>query len=224
MKPESIEFYFDFVSPYAYLASRQIGQLCARHGVQLVPRPVVYGALLDHWGLTGPAEVPPRREWLFKDCLRHASLLGVAFHGPAAHPFRSLTALRAALPEASGQQQAEVIEALWQGAWARGLDLGRPEGLTAALEAAGLEAKELLARTELPEVKAALRRETDAAIARGVFGVPTMIAGAELFWGNDRLAHLELYLEGRDPLDRERLAQILARPRGADRKTVSPTR
>lgn len=216
-RTRQVEFYFDYVSPYAYLASRRIGALCERHGAELVMRPVLYAGLLDHWGLSGPAEVAPRRVWVFKDVLRHAALLGVKLHGPRTHPFNPLQALRVSLHEVAGARQPEVIEALWTGAWASGLDLGTTEGVAQALDAAGIEARPLMAAAQDPQVKAALRRETDAAIARGVFGVPTMLVENELFWGNDRLQHLELHLEGRDPLDRALLAEVLGRPRGADR-------
>jgi 2-hydroxychromene-2-carboxylate isomerase len=212
-----VEFYFDYVSPYSYLASRQIGKLCARHGVEPVMRPILYAGLLDHWGLSGPAEVSARREWFFRDVLRHAALHGIELRGPKTHPFNSLLALRISQPEVAGPRQPEIIEAFWTGSWAKGGDLGTPEGVAEALAAARIEAKPLIERAADPEVKAALRRATEAAIARGVFGVPTMIVDGELFWGNDRLAHLELYLEGRDPVDRALLAEILTRPRGSDR-------
>ena len=89
----------------------------------------------------------------------------------------------------------------------------------AQLDAAGLDGKGILARAETPAAKEGLKRETEQAIARGVFGVPTMLCGEELFWGNDRIHQLEMHLDGKDPLDPNRglLAEILARPRMADR-------
>src|SRR5262245_14324795 len=136
-RPQLVEFYFDFVSPYAYLASRQIRELCSRNHVDLVMRPVLYAGLLDHWGLTGPAEVAPRREWLFKDVIRHAALSGIEFRGPRTHPFNSLMALRISLPEVAGLRQPEVIDAFWTAAWARGGDLGTAQGVADALDSAG---------------------------------------------------------------------------------------
>jgi 2-hydroxychromene-2-carboxylate isomerase len=97
------------------------------------------------------------------------------------------------------------------------VDLGSPEALVAALDARGLDGRGLLARASAPAAKEALRQETAAAIARGVFGVPTMMAGDTLLWGNDRLEHLTLVLDGRDPLDRARAAELLARTPSAVR-------
>jgi 2-hydroxychromene-2-carboxylate isomerase len=214
-----VDFYFDYVSPYAYFAWLRIGELCAARGnVELRIHPVLFAGLLDHWGQRGPAEVPPRRAWVFRDGARYAARHGIPLAWPAAHPFNPLLALRLSLP---GTEQRRVISAIFDAGWARGGDLGAPEQLRRALDDAGLDGAGRLAAAAAPEVKAALRAETDAAIARGVFGVPTMIAGDELFWGSDRLDDLAAHLDGRDPLDdahRARLREVMARPRAADRK------
>ena len=220
MASRTLLFYFDFISPYTYLASRRIGDVCQRHDVQLVQRPIVYAALLNHWGLIGPAEVDVKREWTFKDVLRHAAVEGIEFRGPKLHPFNSITALRLALPEVAGSRQSEIIDVLWKAGWADGADLGSADELTAALDHAGFDGKALVERTRQPEAKEALRRNSDEAIARGVFGVPTFVIEDELFWGNDRIPFLELYLEGRDPLDRSLMREMLGRARGADRRAA----
>ena len=88
MHPEAVEFFFDFISPYSYLAWPRVRAACARRGLEVVPRPVLFAALLDHGGQRGPAEIPAKREWLVMDCLRIASLQGVPFTFPAHHPDR----------------------------------------------------------------------------------------------------------------------------------------
>ena len=198
MHPEAVEFFFDFISPYSYLAWPRVRAACARRGLEVVPRPVLFAALLDHGGQRGPAEIPAKREWLVTDCLRIASLQGVPFTFPARHPFNPVTALRAALPEVAGERQIEVADALWTAGWGAGIDLGSPAALGAALDERGLDGAAL--------------------IARGVFGVPTTIAAGVLFWGNDRVEHLELALDGRDPLDRSRVRELLARSPSAVRR------
>jgi 2-hydroxychromene-2-carboxylate isomerase len=215
----TVDFYFDYVSPYAYFAWLRIGELCAARGALLRAHPVLFAALLDHWGQRGPAEVPPRRAWVFRDGARYAARHGVPLAWPAAHPFNPLLALRLSLP---GPEQHRVIAAIYRAGWARGGDLGSPETLRGALDDAGLDGASRLAAAATPEAKQALRDETDAAIGRGVFGVPTMIAGDELFWGNDRLDDLAAHLDGQDPLDphREQLREVMARPRAADRRVV----
>jgi 2-hydroxychromene-2-carboxylate isomerase len=215
--PARVEFFFDFLSPYAYLAWSRVRALCARRGDTLVPRPVLFAALLEHGGQRGPAEIPAKRRWLVADCLRLAALAGVPFTFPKHHPFNPIAALRVALREVAGEQQEDVIDALFAAGWADGADLGSPDAIVRALEARGLDGRDLLARAAEPAAKDALRRKTSDAIARGVFGVPTMIAGDALFWGNDRVEHLELALDGRDPLDRARVRELLARTASAVR-------
>ncbi len=197
-----VDFYFDYLSPYAYLASLEIGALCERNGVGLRWRPVLFAGLLDHWGQRGPAELPPKGLHAFKDTLRYALKRGIRLRSPRHHPFNPLVALRVAQAEVSGDAQPQVIRTLFEHGWARGGDLGSADEIAAALDAAGLDGKGLVAQTAAAEVKARLRTETDAAIARGVFGIPTMIVADELFWGLDQLGYLELFLQGRDPLAR----------------------
>jgi 2-hydroxychromene-2-carboxylate isomerase len=218
MPSPTLDFYFDFISPFAYFASLRIAALAQTHGAVLAWRPVVFGALLAHWETKGPAEIPPKRVATFKTCLRYAASHGVPFEMPAIHPFKPITALRAALPEVSGRDAPRVIAALFAAGWQRGLDLGDDAVIAQALSDAGLDGAQLVARTRDDGAKAALKRSTDEAIARGVFGVPTMLVGDELFWGNDQLDYVALALQGRDPLDRERAARLLARPAGAQRR------
>ena len=184
-----IDFYFDFVSPYAYLAWTQIHALAARHGRTVVPKPVLFAALLGHSGTLGPAEIPLKRAYLYKDTKRLAATFGVPFAPPPTHPFNPLLALRIAGLDPS------KIDALYNAAWAGGDGIDSPERVAATVGDAAL-----VARANEPAAKSQLRAATDAAIAAGVFGVPTMIADDELFWGCDSLPHLERFLDGNDPI------------------------
>ncbi|MGF1465777.1 MAG: 2-hydroxychromene-2-carboxylate isomerase [Sandaracinaceae bacterium] len=213
-----LDFYFDFISPYPVLAWAPLQALVdARPGVEVRLRPILFAGLLDRWGQLGPAEIAPKREWTFRDVLRQAALRGTPWRGVKAHPFNPLTALRVSLPEVCGDDQRRVVEALWRAGWIDGGDLGDPRDIRRALDGAGLDGQALLERASSPPVKAALRAATDQALERGVFGVPTILVEGELVWGADRLRTVELILDGEDPLDREHLAEVLARPRGADR-------
>lgn len=213
-----LEICFDYLSPFSYFGWQNARALCARRNLQLIPVPVVFGALLDHFGQRGPAEIAPKREYTFKTCARYAALHGIPMRGPKKHPFNSLAALRMSLREVAGERQIELAAAIWDAIWIEGIDGGDPAELQAAVTARGFDGASLLARTREPAVKDALRANTERAIARGVFGVPTFFAGDELFWGNDSLEYVELYLDGKDPLDRTHLTEVLARPRGVDRK------
>lgn len=196
----SVDFYFDYLSPYAYLAAREIGPLCERRGVELRLRPVLFAGLLDHWGQRGPAEIPPKGRHAFRECVRYARLHDVPLRSPRHHPFRPLTALRVSLPEVSGDAQALAIRLLFDMGWGQGGDLGSDAEIAAALDAGGLDGPRLVSNAAEPDPKTLLREQTEAACARGVFGIPTMLVGDELFWGLDQLRYLELHLDGKDPL------------------------
>jgi 2-hydroxychromene-2-carboxylate isomerase len=191
-------FHFDFISPFGYLAWTQLPGLAARHELEVIPIPTLFAALLAEGKTKGPAEIPAKRVYFFKDAFRTAHVLGVPFALPPSHPFNPLLGLRvASLPMAPAQRDA-VITALYDATWAQGRGIETPERVVAALTAAGLPGEELVARA--PEAKETLRLATDDAIAHQVFGVPTMRVGEELFWGVDSFGHLERYLEGKDPL------------------------
>ena len=212
MSPWTVDFYFDFVSPYSYFSWLHARPRIAGAGVRVVPRPVLLGALLRHGGMLGPAEVPLKRAFILRDCLRYAGRHRIPFVLPDPHPFNPVTALRLALPEVAGADQERVIDALYHAAWGQGRNLADAGELARILDAAGLDGARLVAATQEPAAKDALRRQTDEAIERGLFGVPSFYVNGELFWGHDRVDDLCEYLAGDDPLDRERLAEILARP------------
>jgi len=216
--PETLEFHFDYLSPYAYLAWPLARRLADERGLDLVPRPTLLGALLSHWGQLGPAEIPPKRLFTFKDVLRRAADHGVPLTVPATHPFNPLTALRASLPEVAGSGQNAVITAFYDAAWGRGEEIGDPESAAAALSAAGLDGEALTAKTRDQSVKDALKASMAHAVELGVFGVPTFIVRGELFFGHDRVDDIRRFLDGDDPIDPAHLAEMAERKASAHRK------
>lgn len=214
-----IELYFDFISPYAYLAWTELTRRVEERGDALVLTPVLFAGLLKHAGQLGPAEIPEKRAWLIRDTLRRAQRLAVDFDFPATHPFRPLTALRVSLAEVSGERQADVVGALFRHGWSRGGELGVDEEIAQALDDAGLDGNALVEKTRTPSIKTQLKKNTERAISRGVFGVPTMFFGDELFWGSDRVDDLFDHIDGRLHLDPDQVARALARNASATRKT-----
>lgn len=220
MAGRTLDFYFDYISPYAYFSWRELQKLSGQYDLKINAHPVVFGKLLDHWGQLGPAEVRPKKDALYRYCDRYAKLHGFEFNPPACHPYNPLPALRLSLPEVCGaEHQHRVISAIFQAGWSEGADLSCRTTLATILESLGLKSAALLQAIDTPEVKQALIDSTGQALQRDVFGVPTFIIDDELFWGNDQLPHIELFLQEKDPLDRERVEQMLARHRGIDRKT-----
>ena len=201
MAPRSVRFYFDYVSPNAYLAWTQLPALAARHQVAIEPVPVLFAGLLEAHGQLGPAEVAAKMRWMFRNVVRKAAFLRVPLRPPAFHPFNPLLALRVSSLSLDPAARWRLIDALFQGVWVRGLHVSEAPVVVALADEAGLAGAELLAQATAPDAKARLRAQTDDAVRRGVFGVPTVELGAELFWGFDDFPQLERALAGEDSIE-----------------------
>ena len=220
MNTRYLDFYFDYLSPYAYFAWRKLEKFCEDHDLEARLHPVVFGKLLDYWGQLGPAEIPPKREWLAKYCYRYAQQHGFEFNGPKYHPFNSLAALRLSLREVSGIDQEKVVSAIFDAGWSQGKDIGDVMELISISESIGVDGTALSEQITKPSTKEILKQETASAIELGVFGIPTMIIDEQLFWGNDQFDHMSLYVEGNDALDADQVSESLRRKRAIDRKSV----
>jgi 2-hydroxychromene-2-carboxylate isomerase len=198
---KTILFAFDYISSNAYLAWTQLPGLAARYGFTVQPVPVLFAGLLEAHGQLGPAEVPMKALWMAKNTLRKAARLGVPLNPPAFHPFNPLLALRvSALPPDAAARTA-LIGALFAAVWVDGEHVSDPAVVARVADRVGLDGAALVAEAGLPAAKTRLRQATDAAINRGVFGVPSMEVGGELFWGYDDFPYLEPLLAGRDLLE-----------------------
>lgn len=193
--------YFDVISPYAYLMDVQLRR--AELPLALALKPVLFAGLLNAHGTKGPAETPGKRTYIYEFCTYRALTCGIPFQTPRVHPFNPLRYLR--LTIALGETRA-ATSAVFDALWTTGADPTAPEtwqGITRALGVAAAAD----ALIEAPEVKQRLRDNTEAAIAAGLFGVPTILVGDRLFWGEDSLPMLAAYLAG-DPIFRS--PQMLA--------------
>lgn len=208
-----ITFHLDFISPYAYLAFEQLPRALQGLTYSVDYRPVLFAGFLKHHGQLGPAEIAPKREWTYRQVLWEAHANGVAMQMPAAHPFNPLPLLRLALACGDkGLVNRQVAETVFRHVWRGGADASdavRLESLKQALQPKRDPASDA--------VKGELKSNTDDAIARGLFGVPTMEVDGKLFWGFDALPMLRAYLSN-DPwfADWERTGQVaggLQRPR-----------
>jgi 2-hydroxychromene-2-carboxylate isomerase len=209
---KSTLFYFDYLSPFSYFAWRELSGI----PTQIIFKPTPLGPLLNHWGIKGPGEVQPKREFLLKQCLRFSKTHGIPFTTPKTHPFNSLYALRLSTLAASGAEQARVIAALWNAGWVERIDMGEPEELIAALNRAGLAGQEIFEKSFNAEAKKEVKANIADATGQGVFGVPSFVHEGELFWGHDSLTQLKQFLRGEDNLDHEKLKMLLlSTPRAA---------
>ncbi len=204
IRASRVTFYFDFISPYAFIGWSQIRAIAERNGVAVVAVPVLFAGLLDAHGTKGPAEIPAKRGYTFRDAYRKAHRLGLGvLRPPPSHPFNPLLALRVASLPLPDEERSRLVDALFAATWSLGTGIETPAQVIAAARTAGLDGDALVLAASTAEVKQQLRDATADAVARGVFGVPTAMVGDEIFWGTDGLDHVEACLRGEDPVPRD---------------------
>ena len=187
-----ITFYFDVISPYAYLAFERLPEALQGISYALTYKPVLFAGLLKHHGQLGPAEIPSKREWTYRQVQWLAHELGIELQLPAAHPFNPLALMRLAVAtNHTGLPNRYVVEKLFHHVWLGGLDAADEQ----RFEAFKTEFK-LVAEPNSTEVKERLKLHTDNAIELGIFGVPTLEVDEKLFFGLDSLPMLAAYLKG----------------------------
>lgn len=188
-----ITMYFDFISPYAYLAFKEI-ERGLNNRVDITYRPILFGGLLNHYGQLGPAEIPYRREWTFLQALWQGKEAGIPIQLPKSHPFNPLPLLRLAIAETkSGDPSKETCRKIFEFVWNRGIDVTYEVEFRELSSAIKLERE-----PNDPDVKEQLKKNTEEAIANHVYGVPSFYYNNKIFWGNDSLKMLEAYIDG-DP-------------------------
>ena len=204
------DWYFDFISPYAYLQLMQFKRL--PDSLDIRYRPVLFAGLLKRWGQKGPAEIPGKRLQTYRECQWRADRAGIPFSFPDIHPFNPLRALRLCI--ALGNEPA-IIGAIFEFIYAEGRDIQSEDDWKAL--ALRLDVDDTDALVSRAEVKDALRENTEAAVRRGVYGVPTFAVGDELFWGADKIDMLLDYLADPTIFSRGEMARINAMPMGVER-------
>lgn len=220
---KQLTFYFDVISPYAFLALEALPEFLTGHSHSVTYKPILFAALLKHHGQLGPAEIAGKREWTYRQVQWLAQRQNTPLQMTATHPFNPLGLLRLALACATPGELGElspnryVCETIFRHVWQGGADAadaGRLVELTRRLAPARAP--------DSDEVKAALRANCDQAIAHGVFGVPTIEVDDKLFWGLDALPMLRDYLNAEGWFQTDGWAQAANVPVGQARRQVSP--
>ena len=204
---KQIHFYFDFISPYAWLAFQALPQTLKGISHEVHYHPVVFGAMLKHHGQLGPAEILGKRDWTYRQVMWLAKQQGTDLKMPAAHPFNSLALLRLAVAAAGatgstassnmqGQPNRYVVETIFRHVWCEGLDAADPDRLATLQAHLFSQPSVSFLDPQSAEVKQLLQQQTQQAIDLGLFGVPSMVVDGQVFWGNDALPMLRAYLEG----------------------------
>ncbi|MFT6303476.1 MAG: 2-hydroxychromene-2-carboxylate isomerase [Granulosicoccus sp.] len=196
---KTIDFYFDFSSPYGYLASKRIEQIATTYGHEVVWHPILLGAIFKVTGQAPITEAPLKGDYALMDFARSAREHKLDYKHPQVFPIGAVAACRAALwvrdgASASNKQTSDFIQAIFGAYYADGKDITNPEVLAELAAPIGIDSAQMLNALLEQSVKDALRVEVENAISAGVFGSPVMIVNKEIFWGNDRLEQLDRWL------------------------------
>ncbi|GAB1594974.1 2-hydroxychromene-2-carboxylate isomerase [Lysobacter claricitrinus] len=206
----SIRWYFDFISPFAYLQRPRVRELAQQHAIEY--RPILFAGLLQRLDHKGPAEIPDKRRFTYRHVVWRARRMGRPLRFPPAHPFNPLAALRLCI--AAGCTDA-AIDAIFDHLWRDGLRGDDAESLAPVAQRLGLDAATAIAETT---VRARLQANFDAAIADGVFGVPTLAMDGDVFWGDDATAMFEDYLHDRAAFEAGEMSRVATLPIGVSRR------
>ena len=192
-----LEFFFDYGSPFSYLADSQLEGLAERTGAVVSYRPMLLGGVFKETGNSSPISIEAKRKYMNADLERWAKHYGVpAPHNPH-FPINTIRLMRGAIAAQRSGVFAAYHRAIFDAFWRDGLNLGDAAVVRGVLERAGLDAVRLAAASEEHAVKDALRVATETAVVRGAFGAPTFFVGDQMFWGNDRLLFVEHALKAR---------------------------
>ena len=204
-----VDWYFDFVSPFSYLQCERL----QAHAATIRPHPVVFAAILDAIGQKGPAEIAAKRRFTYRFVVWQAKSLGIPLKFPHAHPFNPLPLLRLAI---ACDARWPAITQIFRFVWRDGRVPDLPIEWAELADRVGLP--DAAQRVAAPDVKDSLRRETDAAIARGIFGVPTLAVGSELFWGCDATDMALAFAKAGARFDDPEYARVDGLPAAAERR------
>jgi len=188
---QQVEFFFDYGSPFSYLADTQLAPLAQRTGATIVYRPMLLGAVLKETGNASPMTVPAKGRYMGMELQRWAKHYSVPFAANRFFPINTMKLMRGAVAAQQAGCFAEYHRVIYPAFWRESANLGDQDVIRSVLTKAGLNGDLILTRIEEPSVKEQLRLNTDEAVRRGVFGAPTFFVGEEMFWGNDRLMFVE---------------------------------
>jgi len=209
--PRQANWYFDYVSPYAYLQLECFHRLPA--DIEVTIKPVLFAGLLSFWDNMGPAEIPAKRRQTYRYCHWLAHKRGIPFKAPPRHPFNPLAVLRLSI---SLNSDIDAVRAIFRHIWGDGRDGQDPASLKPLAESLGVT--DLTAAISDPTVKDQLRQNTEEATAGGVFGIPTFEIESELFWGDDITDMMLEFLDNPNLFQEGELARLTDMPIAAARK------
>lgn len=186
---KTLEFYFDFGSPAAYLAYTQLPAITKAANAELIYKPALLGGIFQATKNATPAAIPAKGAYMLRDLSRFAQRYGVPFKFNPFFPVNTLGLMRMAIgmQHRHPDQFLHFVNGIYQATWVDGVNVGNAEILGTAIAAMDLDPSLVMALAQDEEIKTLLKSETEVAVKRGLFGMPTMFVGKEMFWGQDRL-------------------------------------
>ena len=186
---KSFEFYFDFVSPYSFLAHKQISKLEKKNSVKIKYKPILLGALHNLHGIKAPAFIPAKAKHMIRDCKLIAEKNKIKFKFNSYFPIRSLNLMRGVFVAAEDGIKDLYIDKIFSAIWSDGLNMNDDIVIEKILKNMDVNPKTFVLRAQSQNIKNQLRSKTNDAYKKGIFGAPTFIVKDKIFWGQDRLAY-----------------------------------
>ncbi len=193
---KSLDFYFDYGSPTAYLAYTQLPGLAKRTGATVNYRPILLGGIFQATGNRSPVEIPAKGKYMSADLEWFAKRYGVPYRWNPHFPINTLALMRGAIYVEKQGRLLPYSDAMYKAVWADGVNMNDPNEVGKVLAGSGFDPQEMLAAIQDPAIKQALKDATDAAVRRGLFGAPTFFVGERMHFGQDRLPYVEELLRG----------------------------
>ena len=182
-----LEFYFDFISPYSFLAHKQIRKLENKEGIKIIYKPILLGGLHNLHGIKSPAFIPAKAKHMVRDCKLIAEKNNIRFKFNSYFPIRSLNLMRGVLVAEEDNVKKYYIDNIFNTIWQDGLNMNDAIVIQKILQNLNINPKTFLLRTTSSLIKDLLRKKTNAAYEKGVFGAPTFVVNNKIFWGQDRI-------------------------------------
>ena len=182
-----LEFYFDFISPYSFLAHKQIRKIEDKEGVKIIYKPVLLGGLHNLHGIKAPAFIPAKAKHMVRDCKLIAEKNNIRFKFNSYFPIRSLNLMRGVLVAEEDNIKKYYIENIFNTIWQDGLNMNDTVVVQKILQNLNINPKTFSLRATSSLIKDLLRKKTNEAYEKGVFGAPTFVVNKKIFWGQDRI-------------------------------------
>ena len=184
---KSFDFYFDFVSPYSFLAHKEIRKIEKKYSIKVVYKPMLLGALHNLHGIKAPAFIPAKARFMIRDCKLLAEKNNIKFKFNSYFPIKSLNLMRGVFVAAEDDFKSYYIDSIFNAIWRDGLNMNDENIIQKVLKNLNINPKTFHLRSASSSIKDSLRKKTNEAYEKGIFGAPSFVSNNKIFWGQDRL-------------------------------------